>query len=70
MSDQKPEDTAFNLRFRAAFQDQVARTADSEGTRQFAAAFAKQLRVQADLIEQGVPVDRVMRPQPNIGKAG
>ena len=63
MSNQRPADVAFDLRFRAAVQDQVARTAETENVRQFASNFAKQLRVQADLIDQGVPIERVLRPQ-------
>lgn len=64
MPNDGPGDIAFNLRFRAAVQEQVARTAASEGTRQFATRFARQLRVQADLIDQGVPIERVLGAQP------
>ncbi len=63
MANERPTDVAFDLRFRAAVQDQVARTAVSKSQQQFASNFARQLRVQADLIDQGVPVDRVLRPQ-------
>ena len=63
MSDERPEDVAFNLRFRAAVQDQVGRTAECENVRRFASNFAKELRVQADLIDQGVPITRVLRSQ-------
>jgi len=63
VSNQRPADVAFDLRFRAAVQDQVARTADIESVRRFASNFAKQLRVQADLIDQGIPIDRVLRSQ-------
>ena len=63
VADQTRADVAFNLRFRAAVQDQVAQTAASEQMRQFASKFARDLRVQADLIDQGVPVERVTRPQ-------
>ena len=63
MSNQRPEDVAYDLRFRAGVQDQVARTAESENVRRFASKFAKQLRVQADLIDQGVPIERALRSQ-------
>lgn len=63
MSDQRPADVAYDLRFRAAVQDDVARKAESENVRQFASNFARQLRVQADLIDQGIPIDRVLRSQ-------
>ncbi len=63
MSDQRPEDVVFDLRFRAAVQDEVARTAVSKSQQQFASKFADRLRVQADLIEQGVPIKRVLRSQ-------
>lgn len=63
MSNQRPADIAYDLRFRAAVQDQVARTAEAESLRRFASNFAKQLRVQADLIDQGVPIERVRRSQ-------
>ncbi len=63
MSNERPEDVAFDLRFRATVQDQVARTAVSKSQQQFASRFAKQLRIQADLIEQGVPIERVLRSE-------
>ena len=63
VSNQRPADVAYDLRFRAAVQDQVARTAESENVRRFASNFAKQLRVQANLIDQGVPIERVLRSQ-------
>jgi len=63
MSKETPTDVAFNLRFRAAVQDQNARSATSEAMRQHHSKTAKILRVQADLIDQGVPIERVMRSQ-------
>ena len=64
MASQTPGEVAFDLRFRAAVQDEVARTAVSKSQQQFASNFAKQLRVQADLIDQGIPIDRVLGSQP------
>lgn len=61
MSDVRPEEVAFNLRFRAAVQEHNARKAESEAMRQHHTRFAKQLLIQADLVDQGVPVERVLR---------
>jgi hypothetical protein len=61
LSKKIPGDVAFDLRFRAAVQDQVGRTAVSRNQQQFASNLARQLRVQADLIDQGVPVERVIK---------
>lgn len=63
MSQERPEDVAFNMRYRAAVQDQIARTTASPAMRQFASKFARELRIQADLIEQGVPVDKILGPR-------
>ncbi len=60
MSEQRPADVVFDLRFRAAVQDEVARKAVSKSQQQFASKFAHQLRVQANLIDQGVPIERVL----------
>ncbi len=59
MVEETPGDVAFDLRFRGAVQDEVARTAVSESQRQFAENFAQRLRVQANLIDQGAPIERI-----------
>jgi hypothetical protein len=63
MEDQRPDDAAFNLRFRAAVQDQNARSTLSPAMREHHEKFARRLRVQADLIDQGIPIERVLRSQ-------
>ncbi len=52
---------AFVLRFRAVVRDRVAEMASAPEIREEARQKAAELRVQADLVEQGVPIDRVMR---------
>ncbi len=61
MSEIPPEDVAFNLRFRAAVQEHNARTATSPAMRARHQSNAKRLLIQADLIDQGVPVDRLLK---------
>jgi len=54
-----PEDEAFKLRFFAAVQDKVAALQDRDGMPSAGAkARAHELRVQANLVEQGLPFKR------------
>ena len=63
MSNETPGDVAFNLRFRAAVQEQNARSSASQAMQQHHWRFAQRLRIQADLIDQGVPIERVLRSE-------
>lgn len=56
----RPDDVAFDLRYRAAIQDMMAQEALSAALRLLTDNSAWALRVQANLIEQGVPVERVL----------
>ncbi len=63
--DRRPEDVAFDLRYRAAMHDMIAQKALSKALRKLTDRSAWDLRVQANLIEQGIPVERVLRaPEP------
>jgi len=54
------KDEAFKLRFFAAVQDRVAALQDRDGMPSAKAkAKAHELRVQANLVEQGVPLPRL-----------
>ena len=50
----------FSLRYHAAVQDMMAQKALSAALRMLTDKSAWALRVQANLIEQGVPIERVL----------
>ena len=56
----RSDDVAFDLRYRAAVQDMMAQKALSAALRMLTDKSAWALRVQANLIEQGVPIERVL----------
>ncbi len=60
----RSDDVAFDLRYRAAIQDMMAQKALSTALRLLTDNSAWALRVQANLIEQGVPIERVLGERP------
>ncbi len=56
----RSDDVVFDLRYRAAIQDMQAHEALSAALLMLADTSAWAMRVQANLIEQGVPIERVL----------
>jgi len=54
-------DMAFGLRFQAVVRDRVAELATMAAVREEALEKAAALRVRADLVEQGMPIERTGR---------